>query len=438
MMKRILALVLAAALALGTLTACGNEEKNSVEEPGVQTGWDQIAAGTKKAAETQTTPEFSVPASLSETNTLSSIISSGRSIWYSIDSKSMYDDVGKDSKIRDVVVFNNGEAQVYPLVSKLTVGEVAKMTDDEIIAMLPELVNYKTEKIMQCLEEEEQILKESSAIDPEKYDYSSVEGVELDYESMNYYEMVEIDPYQLHWYAEDMDKKFTVADLPYYYQEDLEEVAESIRTSKEALGNYLNSFSCEVGLFTDATGNRVTCGGVKIRYQNLGAKNLDEDCCKRQTWDVEATEHVAETEAPPTEKSEETEEPEGFNPPQYLVDHQDSTVSGLAGIELSTRRAYYYSPDEYKQISYKLVEDLPKVKSVKNTFCLKELYPVNPAKTEGKGQFIGNGRNYQVYDSWYGGFYGFVTRVPAEDTTISLDGMDAEDVVIDPADWGTR
>ena len=29
-------------------------------------------------------------------------------------------------------------------------------------------------------------------------------------------------------------------------------------------------------------------------------------------------------------------------------------------------------------------------------------------------------------------------RNEAEDTTISLDGMDAEDVVIDPADWGTQ
>lgn len=124
--RNVFMLILAVALLAGTC-GCGNQNTASSE----------MFSSSTSLMENQMT-ERQMNEILQEENlyyTPSSIFSAKTdSIWYLVSEEDF--DKGKDGKVCAIYVFNNGKCNRYPVDGDYTLGELAKMSDEEIVSAL--------------------------------------------------------------------------------------------------------------------------------------------------------------------------------------------------------------------------------------------------------------------------------------------------------------
>lgn len=371
-LKKLMAGVMAACM-ITSLAACGDTQtdgKTDSSNPG----------STKEESGKEEEPE-EVSYTFSE-----ALAWDGIHIWYELNKNS--NPIGKDSKVEFYYIMEDGELKVYANPVRHTLGELAKMTDEEIIAMLEsENQEAAREDVAVHLESAQQILKENGTVIMADNGYDRYWVSEVDYTPyLSIYEQ----------YA---------ADLARYNRD-------------------VSNISYNLHINTDSTGNNTQTEEWLVSYDSLKKPEISVSVQFDETASILCDASISDRDT-------------------YFV------MSDGTNVEVRSRE-YYGDGEEidWPPMIQKTLEE-PIIKNVLKSgqfFYIHFYSGVENFSVEYNGEdwdersytihlLSGSYTNYQVYDCYYGGYFlkgdGHLLTRTGELTSFTLDEVGTDGIEID-------
>lgn len=342
--------------------------------------------------------------SASEINTLSGSFSADSdSIWYYMDEDA---GLGKDGEVESAYVFKDGILKRYEVDGSYTLGDFAKMSDEEIITSLDELYAEHVAEIQPVFEQEKEVCEQL-------FEEGMLEDFDIDFSPGDYTEIVRRYLVMTGREAEAYDFDFDI----YQFLEDngLEELmsrsCKNMSVVKEAMEGYLDQLNncdlsetniadCELAVYTDSTGNNteseiIACKYIKPEKADIARSYFDEYPRILPLVEDYSKEY-------PEFENEEMKEYFGvYGVARYVVNDFEADFSEAAS-------------------AYDRIEIAGPISTAEGSI--------------------------QVYDSYYGGYYcgsdggsyGYLITRTADKVVFALDEVGAEGVEIDPESIGVE
>lgn len=401
-MKRMITLVLAVVLAISMCACESNENDNSGESAATTK-----KAGTEKLSEKK--PNSAIDCFSGEIN----------GIWYYIEPDNGYV-IGKDMKVEKAYVFEDGKCNRYRVDGDYTLGDLSKMTDEEIVEML------EAEAASQATTD--------SAMEEIKAEKAACEELL----ASGYLDDFSI-TYDYNW------------SVPYYTF-----TTENMAVVKEALENYKNELDevlnngvdttqaeCSLAIYTDSTGNNTAYETVTFNYP--------------RTYSVDIAQRMLSSLSQLNEKEYAMDGAMMFDGLKDYINYNiETNVNDTEILGFLTERGY--TEEELgimlEEVLWALAEGMYAEEDLnvmleKTGGMLTENYIVedcniglsNETSVDSISLVNGMGGdgdfdNAQVYDSYYSGFlcegYNYLLTRSGARTAFELDAVGTEGIAVDP------
>lgn len=295
----------------------------------------------------------------------------GTNIWYYIEDDEI---IGKDARIREVYIFNDGALMRYDGYG-LKLGDVAKMSDEEIIA---ELENYHQSKVQEWVQEQEERISLAEEVLAQGY---FDQPYEEEYYGPDDKIWIDVTGYKSEYekYLEDL-KAFDY-NMPYQY----------------GTGDAIK-MEYEIAVFTDPTGNNTEKQAVRFDYHKATLPSPGVDFYRDETAG------------------------------KIVLNYSSKYIDNYYGYDINGnhyRGAYILRP----------LDQIEQYPNEEDTSCTYEFTGVYDTTRGGFQVYDSNYGGYICEDWWACEGGSFITRLE-KNMSFKLDDVRAEGILVDPEDAG--